>query len=76
MARRAIADRPIPYDDIVTLDRIQDYVYKRTRYLAEPKEIRRWIRDRRIQTITRPRMYGGGTFTRKKWLNQFIEENS
>jgi len=68
--------RPLPYDDVVTIDGIQDYLYRVTGTLLKKPRIRRYVRSGAIRTITRPRLYGGGIFTRRAWLDDFIRENS
>lgn len=68
--------RPLPYSDLVQLDKIQDYLYRKTGTLMKRPRIKECVRSGAIETITRPRRYGGGTFTRKTWLDKFIEKNS
>jgi len=69
-------DRPLPYSDIVPIDGIQDYLYRKTGTLIKKPRISRYVRSGAIRTITRPHRAGGGTFTRRAWLDEFIQENS
>jgi len=68
--------RPLPYDDVVPYDKIRDYVYRKTRVMLPPRQLRRLVNARELRTIERPRRFGGGIFTRKQWLDEFIKANS
>jgi len=69
-------ERPLPYADVVPVDRIQDYLYRKTGTLIKKPKIGGYVRSKVIRTITRPRRCGGGTFTRRAWLDDFIRRNS
>lgn len=68
--------RPLPYDDVVPYDKIQDYVYRKTHVMLTPYRLRRLVTTRKLRTIERPKRFGGGVFTRKQWLDEFIRANS
>ncbi|NOQ21597.1 MAG: hypothetical protein GQ565_02955 [Candidatus Aegiribacteria sp.] len=69
-------DKPLPYDDAVPYDGIQAYLCRKTGVVLTPQQIGKHITSRNIRTVTKPRKYGGGVFTRKAWLDDFIEKNS
>jgi len=68
--------RPLPYKDTLLREQIADYVHRRTGVLLTKYRIGRDIRCGAIRTIKRPRIYGGGVFTRKAWLEDYIRDNS
>jgi len=76
MRMKNIVPRPLPYKDVVTRDMVRDYLYRRTGVLVKEPWIEEQIRSKALRTITRPPRYGGGTFTRKAWLEDFIRMNS
>jgi hypothetical protein len=72
----AKTERLLPYTDLVPRDKIQDYIYLKTKVILPRMYVMQLIGRGRIRTITRPRRYGGGMFSRRAWLDEFIETNS
>jgi len=70
------APKPLPYNDVVPIEKVQDYLYRKTGTLMKEPWIKKQIRSRALRTITRPERYGGGTFTRRAWLDDFIRRYS
>lgn len=71
--RKKVPPRPLPYDDAIPLGRVRDWLYTRTGVLVKESWIRKQVRSRTLRTLTRPRRYGGGTFTRQAWLEDLIQ---
>jgi len=76
MPKKKTPPRPLPYDDVIPLEKVQDWLYRRTGTLVKEPWIRKQVRSRALRTITRPRRYGGGTFTRVAWLEDLISRYS
>ena len=68
--------KPLPYDDVLPIGKVRDYIHRQTGVMITACRLGRIVNSGELRTIKRPRQYGGGTFSRRTWVDEFIERSS
>jgi hypothetical protein len=68
--------KPLPYDDVLPLYKVRDYIHRQTGVMITACRLGRIVNSGELRTIRRPRRYGGKIFSRRTWVDEFIERNS
>ena len=67
---------PLPYPDAIARDKIRDYIHRKTGVMITKCRQSRAIASGELLMMTRPRRLGGGVFSRKSWVDDYIRRNS
>jgi hypothetical protein len=67
---------PLPYPDAIARDKIRDYIHRKTGVMITACRLSRAIASGELLTMRRPRKLGGGEFSRKAWVDDYISRHS
>lgn len=72
-----LRNRPWHLDnpDYIPVSKIQTYLTKRTGVVLTRRQIGYWIGQGEIKVLHMLRRLGGGRWTRKSWLEEFVQRH-